>query len=256
MGLDPGAGVVQVPLHLPQGFEGAEHYDLRCPGAIGFVSRTGEMNAGTADVVNRAYENYLIRLAHEHEAAERAAEAAKGKSGPYVGFPVGRPVDPDRPAEQWFPGRPADAPEPGPGESHPAVEIGTGHHLGRAAVDNAHDTTRGLVMLAITRMRETQRKLGGCINALNGATGLTTMAEMEVTAGNALVIAAVGTGAGKPQSAQQMAEQMALACDTIMGPNGQNVFNAIEVAKIRATVAIQQITSAIQQAEQYVALLS
>jgi hypothetical protein len=122
-------------------------------------------------------------------------------------------------------------------------------------VENAHDTTRGLILLAIPRIEEAIGKLSGVVNALNGATGIATMAEIEATAANALVIAAVGTGAGKPASAEQMAEQMALAIDTIMGPDG-NIFNAIEVAKIRVTAAIQSLTAALQKAREYVALLS
>jgi hypothetical protein len=125
-------------------------------------------------------------------------------------------------------------------------------------VDNAHDTTLGLVQIAIPRMEEAIGKLSGCINALNGATGIATMAEIEATAANALVIAAVGTGAGKPAPAEQMAEQMALGIDTIMGQDteGGNIFNAIEVAKIRVTAAVQQLNAAVEQARQYIALLS
>jgi hypothetical protein len=256
IGVEPGAVFVSIPLHKPEGFEGAEWYTLRCPGALGLVTPEGELNVQTAGVVNRAYEHYMLALAHHREKAEREAEAERGKTAPHIGFPVGRPVDPNRPADQWFPGRPADAPEPGPGEAHPQVEIGTGHHLGRAAVDNAHDTTKGLVILAMAKMRESQGKLAGCAAALNGSIGIATMAEIEATAGNTLVIAAVGTGAGKPRPAEAMAEQMAMAIDTIMGPNGGNIFNAIEVARIRVETASQQLTAAISQAEQYVALLS
>lgn len=258
VGLEPGATYVSIPLHMPQGFEGSERFTVRCPGALGLVlPDTGEMSGSTADLVNRAYENFLIWLAHKHEREERAAEAARGAAGPHIGFPVGRAVDPDRPDEQWFPGRPADAPEPGPGESHPVVDHGNvaGHHLGRAAVDNAHDTTRGLVLLALTRMRETQGKLMGAQHALNGVTGIVTMAEIEATAANALVIAAVGTGAGKPRPAEAMAEQMAMAVDTLMGRDG-NIFTATELAKIRVETMAQQMAAAIQNAEQYIALLS
>jgi len=243
---------------MPQGFEGAERYELRCPGAVQTLKGDGDeptdLDPPAVEQMNRAYETHLIRLATEREQAERAAEAEQGRAGPHIGFPVGRPVDHERSTDMYFPGRPADAPEPGPGEPHPQVEIGQGHHLGRAAVDNSHDTTRGLVQLAIPRMEEAIGKLAGCVNTLNGATGIATMAEIEATAANALVIAAVGTGAGKPAAAEAMAEQMAMGVDTIMGED--NVFNAIEVGKIRVTAAIQQLTAAVEQARQYVALLS
>lgn len=258
VGREPGQTRFPVPFHMPQGFEGAERYELRCPGAVQTLKGDGDeptdLDPPAVEQMNRAYETHLIRLATEREQAERAAEAEQGRAGPHIGFPVGRPVDHERSTDMYFPGRPADAPEPGPGEPHPQVEIGQGHHLGRAAVDNSHDTTRGLVQLAIPRMEEAIGKLAGCVNALNGATGIATMAEIEATAANALVIAAVGTGAGKPAAAEAMAEQMAMGVDTIMGED--NVFNAIEVGKIRVTAAIQQLTAAVEQARQYVALLS
>lgn len=261
IGAEPGQSTFEIPLHMPQGFEGAERFELRCPGCVILVRVDGpdapaELNAPDTERINRAYENYLLRLAHEHEATERRAEAERGKTGPYIGFPVGRAVDPEVPDANWFPGRPADAPEPGPGESHPQVEIGTGHHLGRAAMEDAHDTTRGLVILAKGKMEEARGKLSACATALNGAVGIATMAEIEATAGNALVIAAVGSGAGKPQPADRMAEQMALAVDTIMGSEGGNIFNAIDIARIRVETAAQQLSSAIANAERYIALLS
>lgn len=261
VGREPGQTRFPVPFHMPQGFEGADGYELRCPGAVQTLKGEGdepnELDPPAVEQMDRAYETLLIRLATERERAERAAEAEQAKQHPHIGFNVGRkPNLSQHGTEMYFPGRPADAPEPGPGEA-PAqpVEIGQGHHLGRAAMDNAHDTTRGLVQIAIPRMEEAIGKLSGCVNALNGATGIATMAEIEATAANALVIAAVGTGAGKPAPAEQMAEQMALAVDTIMGPD-DNIFNAIELAKIRVTVAIQQLTAAVEQARQYVALLS
>jgi len=263
VGREPGQTRFPVPFHMPQGFEGAERYELRCPGAVHTLRGEGdeprELDAPSNEAMNRAYEHHLVQLAIEHERAEREREAERGKQAPHLGYPVGRPVDYARSTDMYFPGRPADAPEPGPGEAPTApVDFGNvaGHHLGRAAMDNAHDTTKGLVILARAKMQEAVGKLAGCAAALNGATGIAVMAEIEATAGNALVIAAVGTGAGKPAPAEQMAEQMALAVDTIMGPDGGNVFNAIEVAKIRVETASQQLTAAIEQANRYVALLS
>jgi hypothetical protein len=283
-----GQTIFEVPLHLPQGFEGADRYDLRCPGAL-LRPRLDGPDAtplylpDDVELITRAYERHLLWLAktHDEQAAERGAIDATlndldrrdreneppispeppPSAGAYMGGPLGRPADWERPREEYFPGRPADAPEPGPGDP-PAGYVPSGvegiHLTGRDAMDNAHDTTKGLVLLAMAKMNETQGKLAGCAAALGGAVGLATMAEMEATAGNALVIAAVGTGAGKPRSAEAMAEQMAVAVDTIMGEGheGGNLFNAIEIARIRVEAAAQQIAAALQQAEQYVALLS
>lgn len=264
VGRQPAQTHFPIPFHMPQGFEGSARYDLRCPGTAHTVSGDGDepsdLPAPSVEAMTRAYEYHLLRLAVEREREQRQSDAERAKAQHHLGFPVGRPVDHEQSTDMYFPGRPADAPEPGPGEA-PAqhVDYGNvaGHHLGRAAVENAHDTARGLVLLAIPRMEEAIGKLTGVMHALNGAIGITTMAEIEATAANALVIAAVGSGAGKPTSAERMAEQMVLAIDTIMGVTRPgNIFNAIEVAKIRVTAAIQQLTAAVSKAREYVALLS
>jgi hypothetical protein len=77
-----------------------------------------------------------------------------------------------------------------------------------------------------------------------------------MTAASALCIAAVGTGAGKPQPAERMAEHTALGVSTIMGTEGGNIFNAIDVSRIRVESAAQQLAVAIDNANQYIALLS
>jgi len=262
-----GPNVWQVPYHSIRGASvpGIFRHVFKCPGAlVGLRFGTAEPDTPSMAAMAERAAIYEARV-EEWQAAERErVERLRATGGdidetPLI-TPEGRkPTDSTPGNVLYFPGRPADAPEPGPGEE-PAqvVEIGTGHHLGRAAVDNAHDTTRGLVQLAIPRMEETIGKLTGCINALNGATGITTMAEVEATAANALIIAAVGTGAGKPAPAEAMAEQMAMGVDTIMGESadGGNIYNAIEVAKIRVTAAIQQVSAAVEQARQYVSLLS
>jgi hypothetical protein len=235
---------------------------FKCPGAlVNFRFGTNEPN--TPDRLGMAERAAIYEQRVEEFTAAEAEEVARRRAASTEpetpkGIPEGREPDLTEGKIIYFPGRPADAPEPGPGEAAAqTVDYGNvaGHHLGRTAVENAHDTTRGLILLAIPRIEEAIGKLSGVVNALNGATGIATMAEIEATAANALVIAAVGTGAGKPASAEQMAEQMALAIDTIMGPDG-NIFNAIEVAKIRVTAAIQSLTAALQKAREYVALLS
>jgi len=259
--------VWQVPYHTIRGpsvpplFRGV----FKCPGSlVGLLVGTTEPDTPSRAMMAERGRIYEERVEEWRETERERVERLRAAGGdvdetPWLA-PEGRaPSDPTPGNVLYFPGRPADAPEPGPGEE-PAqvVEIGTGHHLGRAAVDNAHDTTKGLVLLAIPRMEEAIYKLSGCVNALNGTTGIATMAEIEATAANALVIAAVGTGAGKPAPAEAMAEQMALGVDTIMGESadGGNIYNAVEVAKIRVTAAIQQLSSAVENARQYIALLS
>lgn len=260
-----GPNVWQVPYHsirgatVPHVFAGV----FKCPGAlVNFRFGTNEPN--TPDRIGMAeraaiYEARVEEWSEvERERVERLRAANTEPETP-KGIPEGREPDLSEGRIIFFPGRPADAPEPGPGE-RPAQPVDhgnvAGHHLGRAAVENAHDTTKALVQLAKGKMSETKTKLDGCAAALGGATGLATMAEIEVSAAGALVVAAVGSGHGKPQCAQRMAEQVALAVDTIYGPGGANIFNGIEVAKVRVEIAAQQLAAAIAQAEQYIALLS
>lgn len=264
VGREPGQTHFPIPFHMPQGFEGTETYDLRCPGAVHTLSGEGDeprgLSAPSTEQMTRAYERYLVKLAVLRERAERQTDAERAKAQHHLGFPVGRPVDHAMNTDMYFPGRPADAPEPGPGES-PAqpVDFGNvaGHHLGRAAMDNAHSTTKGLAGLAMAKMGEVQDQLAQITDHLDRATAQAVAAEALMTAANTLVIAAVGTGADAGDAGEAMAEQAAVATDTIGGQaEGGNVFNAINVAKIRVEAASQQLTAAVTKASEYIARLS
>lgn len=261
VGLDNSQTAVRVPLHMPEGdFELRDSYELRCPGALTTFSTMTEVPALiTQDVeaMHRAYEHYLIRLAQHREQQERERDAASGKAGPYLGGPIGRPVDPNRPREDYFPGRPADAPEPGRDEQ-PAAPVPSGvegHQLGRDAVDDSHAATVGLTRLALEQHGRAQEALSIVTDLLDRATAAAAAAETHIRSANALVVGAVGTGAGKPAPGEAMAEQTALAVDTLSGPDGGNLHNAINVAKIRAEMAHQQIVAAVSNGRAYIGLL-
>lgn len=257
----------QVPFHTIRGpsVPPLLRGKFTCPGALVGL-RFGTTEPDTPSMIameerGAIYQQRVeeIKRAEQARIAQLRAEAGEVDEEPEL-RPEGHAPDTETHGEViYFPGRPADAPEPGPGESATQpVDYGNvaGHHLGKAAMEDAHATARALTILARDKMNETLGKLAGCANALNGSVGLATMAEMEATAAQALVIAAVGTGAGKPTPAEQMAEQTALAVSTIMGTEGDNIFNAIEVARIRVELAAQQLTAAVEQANQYIALLS
>jgi len=238
-----------VPAHAPQGFASAAVWLPWCPGTMtGYKPDSDELRETDKAKIERAYQNYLAWK------AETMHEPEDVKGGPFVGGPVGRPVDPDRDRAEFFPGRPADTPEPGVGEPPAApVPIGTGYHLGKAAMDNAHQTAAGLAGLAINQMGLTQDILSRLTSALDEAEALAQAAESQVTAVQSLVISAVGTGEGAGEGGNKMAEQTALAVDTIGGGEGGNIFNAINVAKIRVELAHQQIAAAVEGGNQYVA---
>lgn len=288
IGREPAQTRITVPFHWPEGdFPGHERYgDTRCPGAMAMYDcSTNDLAlvAVSAEQINRAYENYLLWLAktRDEQAAERErreeflneVERIEGdrrreedqrqrdldaqQAGPHIGGPVGRPVDWDRPREEYFPGRPADAPEPGPDEppAAPLPKGVEGHHLGRDAVDDSHAATVGLTRLALEQHARAQEALSVVTELLERATAMAAVAETHVQSANALVISAVGTGAGKPAPGEAMAEQTALAVDTLSGTEGGNLHNAINLAKIRAETAHQQIAGATSNGQAYIGLL-
>jgi hypothetical protein len=285
IGGGPGQTIFEVPFHLPEGFAGAERFNLRCPGAllrprIDGPDATPLYLPGDVELITRAYERHLLWLAlslDEQAAEQEELDAALDEierrnreneppispeppatEGAYVGGPLGRPVDWERPREEYFPGRPADAPEPGPGDP-PAGYVPSGvegiHLTGRDKVDDSHAATLGLTRLALEQHARAQEALSVVTELLERATTMAAVAETHVQSAQSLVISAVGTGAGKPAPGEAMAEQTALAVDTLSGTEGGNLHNAINLAKIRAETAHQQIAGATSNGQAYIGLL-
>jgi hypothetical protein len=199
----------------------------------------------------------LQRALAAYQARVKAIAAGTADGAPYkplaAGESVGRPVDP---TNEYFPGRPADAPEPNPGERPemlPSWELGGGH-LGGSAVDNSHSTTQGLVGLAINQMGLTQDLLARVTSALDEAEAVAVASESQIRTVQSLVMAAVGTGEGAPPSGEQMAEHTALAVDTISGD--ASVGLAVHLAKVRAETANNQILAAVANAQEFLRTLS
>jgi len=228
-----------VPLHAPKTAP-AWTSGAACPGSLMTYQPDSDVLAppDTAKI-QRAYAAYL-------------ALAGEPLPSAYLGAPVGRPAD--QPEEYYFPGRPADAPEPGPGDPHPAVEIGAGHHLGKAEMENSHSTTKGLAMLAVNQMGLTQDLLARMTAAVDEAEAVAIAAESQIRSVQGLVSACVGTGADAPTSGERMAEQTSLAADTIGGEN--NIGNALALAKQRIADAHRQIAVAAEEGRRYIGQLS
>lgn len=261
VGLAPGQEHVAVPFH--QG-EGGAHVTWIveagvCPGAGIVIDLTndGRPRGADAEKMIKAYSDYRKRLAAARDAAAAARKRLR-EQPPFIGGPIGRPVDWERPRGEYFPGRPADAPEPGQGDA-PSAPVPTGvegHHLsGRDVMDDSHAATVGLTRLAIEQHAQAQEALSVVTELLERATAMAAVAETHVQSANALVTSAVGTGAGKPTPGEAMAEQSRLAADTMSSADGGNLHNAINLAKIRAETASQQIASATSNAQAYIGLL-
>lgn len=166
--------------------------------------------------------------------------------------PLTNPDRPKRPHDEHFPGRPADAPEPGPGDA-PAnrvpLDLGGGA-LGKAAMDDARNNLKAMTTLAIGQMEQTQDLLARLQEAIQTAEGLTVAAEHQARSAQALVTAAVGSGSGMPPSAEGMAEQVTLAVSTI-GDQGDGILPALRLAHRRVRDAFVQLGSAIENAKTY-----
>lgn len=236
-----------VPVHAPQGFASAALWLPWCPGTMTvYKPDSDELTEPDKAKIERAYQQYL---AQQTETVREPDEV----HGEFIGGPLGRPVDPNRDRDEFFPGRPADAPEPGVGEPPAApVQIGTGHHLGKAAMDNAHQTAAGLAGLAVNQMGLTQDLLARITDALDEAAELAVAAEAQIGAVQSLVTAAVGTGEAAGMGGNAMAEQTALAKSTI-GDARDGILSAIHVAKVRVGLSHQQIMAAVEGGRQYIA---
>jgi hypothetical protein len=158
---------------------------------------------------------------------------------------------PDRPTEEFYPGRPADAPEPGPGEP-PAervpLDIG-GEHLGRAAVDNAREQLQALLGMVIEQLGQTG-------DTLAKATGLTESVEAQRLASMAalgsaqsLMTTAVGEGGSLPQAATDMIGAAAGAHALLDG----ELAHVLARAKDLIAEAQGQINASVQSANDYLA---
>jgi hypothetical protein len=266
VGLHPGQSRVSVPFHLPEGFEGSEHYDVRCPGALTMYdcsTRELTLDPESDERIQRAYEAYLLRLARA--ADEQAEEERRNRAEyieslpPHIGAPIGRPANLDLDDTVYFPvkARPDEGPQPGEAPHAPIPEGVEAHYLpGRdAAVDDSHAATVGLTRLAITQFGQAQEALSVVTDLLDRAIAAAAIAETNVQAGNSLVTSAVGTGAGKPTPAEHMAEHSRLAMNTLSALDGTNLHNAISVGQVRAGLAVQQLTAAVTNAQSYIGLL-
>jgi hypothetical protein len=120
--------------------------------------------------------------------------------------------------------------------------------------DSSHSTTRGLAELSVNQMGITQDLLARITNALDEAESIAIAAESQVRSVQGLVVACVGTGDRAPESGERMAEQTALAVDTIAG--GDNILMAIQVAKNRVQNAHDQIASGAEHGRRYIGQLS
>lgn len=165
------------------------------------------------------------------------------------GYSVGRPVD--QPHEHYFPGRPADAPEPGVG-GQPAKPVPLdqpGYPLGKAAELSTREELNHLITLVQNKLGEALNASSQATDALDKATAAAAAAGIAIDAAKALSLAAVGTGADRPQPAEVMAEQIFVASQTVPDLNA-----AVKLAHDRVTALGGQLLAAAKAADEYRAM--
>jgi hypothetical protein len=134
-------------------------------------------------------------------------------------------VGPDRPSGEFFPGRPGDAPEPGPGEA-PVETVPwdapiTGETLGRRNVDNARDQLQALLAAVVEQAAQGQETLAKATAMVESLGSYRAAAEQAVIATESLVGIAVGMSSELPQSAQEMRASILLAKDRLSAETGE-----------------------------------
>jgi hypothetical protein len=156
-----------------------------------------------------------------------------------------------RPVDDYFPGRPADAPEPGVGEQpvKPVPLTQPGHPLGKAAEVSTREELNHLIDLVKLKVAEALDASAQVTDAMDKARAANASLAMLVDAANALSRAAVGTGADRPEPAERMAEQLFLATQTM-----PDLSTATALSSARAEVLGRQLLSAANAADEYRAM--
>lgn len=164
-----------------------------------------------------------------------------------ISMPTAREISP--PPDSYFPGRPADAPEPGVGErpaGRPAMDLGGGF-LGRAAMENARDQLRGLIALTIDQMASAQDTLARMTGLVDSLVALTSVVGENLRSANATANAAIGTGPSLPPSAEQLRAQLIAALESGT-PSRTGMLSAM---RVQIELTYSQLAAGIEAAREY-----
>lgn len=190
-----------------------------CPGSYIFLGEASRKAATGGDQakLDRAMQQWqlatqikehLAELADEDQ-ARRNTDMPTDPDSRFLGFPVGRrhPV-----GDMEFPGRPADSEDmgPQPGDKprwKPPMNMLTGESgpLGRAAMDNAHATTKELLLLTLSKLVECANAVGRVSAMVEQLDGVVNEVSTHAEAASALCASTVGYGDGAPEAAGRLA---------------------------------------------------
>lgn len=203
----------------------------------------------------------------------------RGKTAPDDAYPSGQELDdftvptpsevdayehggvslgagPDRPEAEYFPGRPADAPEPAPGEP-PAVVIPwdapIDHTpLGHKQVDNAREQLLGLLEAIIEQAGQGQDILARGTAMTDSVEAYRISAAQAVASAESLVAVAIGGDPSVPPPAERLRSAL-IAIRELLAEAGE-IHNAIELLRERIATAHRELGEAAEAAREYSAM--
>lgn len=253
---DETARVMVYPIHAVEG--GASWFG-RCPASqlvVPFLTAAGR------SVLSDATKVFLRMAAERAQKAREQRDRVSEIVHDMIDHPERwrdfdkRKTPPPPSVEDYFPGRPADAPEPGVGDE-PAAKIpldklaGHSQPLGKAEAMTTRE--QHLAMIAATRAKigESQDALGRVYAGLEALEGVAALLPPNVEAASSLADATVGVLADNnlPESALKMRVQLAAAKDTTTGTDG--IAGAIRLVRMRIDALAQQLAVASAAAEEY-----
>lgn len=225
----------------------------RCPASGIRVTWVGRIKGGDRERINVVGADWVRRTAEALATRANDHAADEIEQGLRELLQIGR--EPDRPRDDYFPGRPADVPEPGVGERPAGLvpwDIGGGL-LGRAAVDNARDQLRTLLTMAIEEMGAAQDTLARMTALVDSVGALAEAVKSNLTATSGLLAAAIGTGDGlsaPPEPAARMQAQVAAAVEGVT----RSESSITESLKVKIEQTFSQVGAAIEAAREYQAI--
>lgn len=223
-----------------------------CPGSR-MVLRNGEPDAQAKIYLDRAQRSWDDEIT---EQGRRNKVMPTDPATGFLGFPLGkrphgvdgtafppRAGDPGAPEEEW-------KPQP---KTLPMDQIG--EPLGRAAVSNAHATTRQLLTLTEQKLDEAIGALGKLPDICDVLDGIVTQVSVHIDAAAALATATVGDGIGAPIAAHAMVAHIRDAKAKASIEDGGELQAALVLFVRTSTEITQMIAAAQTQAQAYHATL-
>lgn len=240
-----------IPIH---NVVGAAAWFGRCPASGILIRRDRSMSATAIRVLfdaTAAYGRILAeRTRREHAAPKltRREERWQELSGSDLSR---RKVRPD--AEEYFPGRPADAPEPGAGE-RPSTAVPPGvvavPQTGRShGMDDMRSQLRAMTSLAIEAFGQAQETTAQMTAAVEVFDRLNVLLADKQQAAHMMTLAAIGSSFNVPDSARQMVASSAAASIAI-----EDIGAALQLLMQRVNLAYGNLAAAAAAGAEYRAI--